>query len=48
MNLMMLLEMASSGFGDRVAVTNAGRSLSYGDLIRYMMGDRLVIAGLDA
>ena len=34
MNLMMLLEMAASAFGDRVAVTSAGRSLSYGDLFR--------------
>ena len=34
MNLMMLLEMASSGFGERVAVTSAGRSLSYADLFR--------------
>jgi acyl-CoA synthetase (AMP-forming)/AMP-acid ligase II len=34
MNLMMLLEMASSSFGDRVAVTNAGRSLTYGQLFR--------------
>ncbi len=34
MNLMMLLEMASSSFGDRVAVTNAGRSLTYGGLFR--------------
>jgi acyl-CoA synthetase (AMP-forming)/AMP-acid ligase II len=34
MNLMMLLEMASSGFGERVAVTSAGRSLSYADLLR--------------
>jgi long-chain acyl-CoA synthetase len=34
MNLMMLLEMASSSFGDRVAVTNAGRSLTYSELFR--------------
>jgi acyl-CoA synthetase (AMP-forming)/AMP-acid ligase II len=34
MNLMMLLEMASSGFGERVAVTSAGRSLSYAELLR--------------
>ena len=34
MNLMMLLEMASSGFGDRVAVTNRGRSLSFTDLFQ--------------
>jgi acyl-CoA synthetase (AMP-forming)/AMP-acid ligase II len=34
MNLMMLLEMASSSFGDRVAVTNSGRSLTYGQLFR--------------
>jgi acyl-CoA synthetase (AMP-forming)/AMP-acid ligase II len=34
MNLMMLLEMASSGFGDRVAVTNGGRSLRYAELFR--------------
>jgi long-chain acyl-CoA synthetase len=32
MNLMMLLEMASSGFGDRPAITNQGRSLSFADL----------------
>ena len=29
MNLMMLLEMASSSFGERVAVTGAGHALSY-------------------
>ncbi len=29
MNLMMLLEMASSSFGERVAVTSAGHALSY-------------------
>ena len=29
MNLMMLLEMASSSFGDRVALTNGDRSLTY-------------------
>jgi len=33
MNLMMLLEMASSGFGERVAITSAGRSLSYAELL---------------
>jgi acyl-CoA synthetase (AMP-forming)/AMP-acid ligase II len=32
MNLMMLLEMAASGLGDRVAVTNGGESLSYSEL----------------
>lgn len=31
-----------------IAVMAAALMLSYGDLIRYMMGDRLVIAGLDA
>ncbi len=34
MNLMMLLEMASSGFGERVAVQNAADALSYADLFR--------------
>ncbi len=34
MNLMMLLEMASSGFGERVAVQNADASLSYAELFR--------------
>lgn len=34
MNLMMLLEMASSAFGDRIALTSGGRSLSYADLFR--------------
>jgi acyl-CoA synthetase (AMP-forming)/AMP-acid ligase II len=34
MNLMMLLEMAASGFGDRVAVTNGATSLTYADLFR--------------
>ena len=34
MNLMMLLEMASSGFGERVALTHAGRSLTYNELLR--------------
>lgn len=32
MNLMMLLEMAASGFGDRIAVTNGDRSLTYTEL----------------
>jgi long-chain acyl-CoA synthetase len=32
MNLMMLLEMAASGLGDRVAVTNGDQSLSYAQL----------------
>jgi acyl-CoA synthetase (AMP-forming)/AMP-acid ligase II len=32
MNLMMLLEMATSGFGERIAVRGAGRSLSYAEL----------------
>jgi acyl-CoA synthetase (AMP-forming)/AMP-acid ligase II len=31
-NLMMLLEMASAGFADRVAVTDGRRSLTYGQL----------------
>ncbi|HVN37757.1 MAG TPA: class I adenylate-forming enzyme family protein [Myxococcota bacterium] len=34
MNLMMLLEMAASGFGDRVAVVNEGERLAYADLLR--------------
>ena len=34
MNLMMLLEMAASGFGDREAFRNEGASLSYADLFR--------------
>jgi long-chain acyl-CoA synthetase len=32
MNLMMLLEMAASGFGDRVAVQNGSETLSYSEL----------------
>ena len=32
MNLMMLLEMAASGFGDRVAVQNGGEKLTYTEL----------------
>jgi len=32
MNLMMLLEMAASGLGDRVAVTNGDESLTYSEL----------------
>jgi acyl-CoA synthetase (AMP-forming)/AMP-acid ligase II len=32
MNLMMLLEMASSGFGDRVAVRSGAASLTYSQL----------------
>ncbi|HBZ72854.1 MAG TPA: AMP-dependent synthetase, partial [Deltaproteobacteria bacterium] len=32
MNLMMLLEMAVSGFGDRVAVRSGGEALRYGQL----------------
>jgi acyl-CoA synthetase (AMP-forming)/AMP-acid ligase II len=31
-NLMMLLEMAASGYGDRVAVQNAGERLTYAEL----------------
>ena len=34
MNLMMLLEMAAQGFGDRVAVQNGGDTLSYSQLFR--------------
>ena len=34
MNLMMLLEMAASGFGERVAVVNEGERLTYADLFR--------------
>ncbi len=34
MNLMMLLEMASSGMGERVAVQNEGQALSYAELFR--------------
>ena len=34
MNLMMLLEMAASGFGDREAFRNEGASLSYAELFR--------------
>lgn len=34
MNLMMLLEMAASGFGDRVAVRNADQELTYSELLR--------------
>ena len=33
MNLMMLLEMASSGFGERIAVTSGDRQLSYAYLL---------------
>ncbi len=32
MNLMMLLEMANSGFGDRVAFVNGNDSLTYSEL----------------
>ena len=32
MNLMMLLEMAAQGFGERVAFVNAGESLTYQQL----------------
>jgi long-chain acyl-CoA synthetase len=32
MNLMMLLEMAASGFGDRIAVQNGGERLRYDEL----------------
>jgi acyl-CoA synthetase (AMP-forming)/AMP-acid ligase II len=34
MNLMMLLEMAASGFGERVAVVNEGQRLTYAELFR--------------
>ena len=32
MNVMMLLEMAAQGFGDRVAFTNGDESLTYQEL----------------
>ena len=32
MNLMMLLEMATSGFGDRVAVQSGAATLTYAQL----------------
>ncbi len=32
MNLMMLLEMAAQGFGDRAAIQNGGESLTYAEL----------------
>jgi acyl-CoA synthetase (AMP-forming)/AMP-acid ligase II len=34
MNLTMLLEMAASGFGERVAVQNGARALTYSELFR--------------
>jgi acyl-CoA synthetase (AMP-forming)/AMP-acid ligase II len=34
MNLMMLLEMAASGFGERVAVVNEGQRLTYAELFQ--------------
>ncbi|UCE86183.1 MAG: long-chain fatty acid--CoA ligase [Deltaproteobacteria bacterium] len=34
MNLMMLLEMAASGFGERAAVTNGAQTLTYSELFR--------------
>jgi acyl-CoA synthetase (AMP-forming)/AMP-acid ligase II len=34
MNLMMLLEMAASGFGERVAIRNGPDQLTYGELFR--------------
>ncbi len=34
MNLMMLLEMAASGFGDRIAIQSEGVSLTYAELFR--------------
>jgi len=44
MNLMMLLEMASSGFGDRIAVQNGADRLSYTELFAAARG---VAAELD-
>ena len=38
MNLMMLLEMASSTFGERVAVQNGGATLTYEELFRAATG----------
>jgi len=38
MNLMMLLEMASSSFGERVAVQNGGATLTYEELFRASTG----------
>jgi len=34
MNLMMLLEMASSGFGERTAIGSKGRGLTYEQLFQ--------------
>ena len=45
MNLMMLLEMATSGFGDRVAVTSGAARLSYTELFRAAGAAAQEIAG---
>jgi long-chain acyl-CoA synthetase len=49
MNLMMLLEMASSGFGDRVAVQNGDDKITYAELFRAagVAGARAKAAGVD-
>ena len=49
MNLMMLLEMASSSFGERGALTHAGRSFSYAELFAGAGGarDAIVASGAE-
>jgi acyl-CoA synthetase (AMP-forming)/AMP-acid ligase II len=45
MNLMMLLEMASSSFGERIAVTSGGRALSYQQMFQAAGRAASLIAG---
>ena len=49
MNLMMLLEMASSSFGERVAITNGDDQLTYAELFQAagVAGARAKAAGAD-
>lgn len=49
MNLMMLLEMASSSFGERVAITNGDDQLTYAELFQAagVAGARAKAAGVD-
>jgi len=48
MNLMMLLEMAASGLGDRVAFTNGDDSLTYAELFEAAGAAAAVVSETDA
>ncbi len=48
MNLMMLLEMATEGFGDRIALQNAGERLTYAELFKAAGAAAHAVAGSGA